>query len=299
MELRHLRYFLAVAEASHFGRAAERLHIVQPALSMQIRALEEELGGPLFIRTSRRVSLTEAGKLLVAEARRTLDQAEHARETVRRALRGQTGRVRVAFAGNAVFSGILMADLRAFREAHPDAELLLREMAPHLQAEAIRTGQLDVGYAPGEVLACDGIVAMRIGAWPFVVAMPTDHPLAARKRITPKSIAPHPLIVYAMGKADEALLAMLQATVGRPLQVAQRVGSTLTVLALVAAGLGIAVVPAPLAELSIPMLVYRPIEGDGPMADLMLLSRADETTGAVIAYRELALHNVVARKGST
>lgn len=295
MELRHLRYFLAVAEEAHFGRAAERLHIVQPALSMQIRALEEELGGPLFTRTSRRVTLTEAGTLLVAEARRTLDQAEHARDTVQRALRGEAGRVRVGFAGNAVFSGKLMSDLRAFRKAHPGAEVVVQEMAPHLQADAIRAGQLDVGYAPGEGPTCDGVEVLRIGSWPFVVAMPEDHPLAARRRLTPKAIASQPLIVFAMGEADDDLLAILQAAMGRPPQVAHRVGSTLTVLALVAAGLGIAVVPVPVAEVRISTLVYRPLDAPGLVADLMLLGREGETTGAVIAFRALARRGIARR----
>ena len=148
MDLRHLRYFLAVAEEGHFGRAAQRLHIVQPALSMQIKALEEELGGPLFVRTSRKVELTDAGRLLQVEAQRTLEQADHARLTVQRSLRGETGHVRVGFAGNAVFSGKLTNDLRAFRRTYPDAELVVNEVAPLQQADAILAGQLDVGYTP-------------------------------------------------------------------------------------------------------------------------------------------------------
>ncbi|EJI6720895.1 LysR family transcriptional regulator, partial [Salmonella enterica] len=148
MELRHLRYFLAVAEEGHFGRAAERLNIVPPALSMQIKALEEELGGPLFMRTSRKVVLTEAGRLLQVEAQRTMDQAENARLAVQRSIRGESGRVRVGFAGNAVFSGKLTKDMRAFRKAYPDAELVAREVAPLLQADAILSGQLDIGYTP-------------------------------------------------------------------------------------------------------------------------------------------------------
>jgi DNA-binding transcriptional LysR family regulator len=102
VDLRHLRYFVAVAEEKHFGRAAQRLHIVQPALSMQIRSLEEEIGGALFVRTSRNVELTQAGSLLLVEARRTLAQAERTKDIVQRSLRGETGTVRVGFAGNAV-----------------------------------------------------------------------------------------------------------------------------------------------------------------------------------------------------
>src|ERR1700722_17537746 len=105
MDLRHLRYFLAVAEEGHFGRAAERLHIVQPALSMQIKALEGELGTPLFTRTSRRVELTQAGALLRVEAERTLAQAARAKAIVQRAARGEVGHLRIAYTGGAAFSG--------------------------------------------------------------------------------------------------------------------------------------------------------------------------------------------------
>lgn len=108
----------------------------------------ESFGGALFTRTSRRVELTEAGQLMLIEAKRTLAQAEHARQAVARALRGETGRVRVGFAGNAIFSGKMTTDLREFHHAYPDVELVIKEMAPQEQAEAILAGQLDVGYAP-------------------------------------------------------------------------------------------------------------------------------------------------------
>lgn len=147
MDLRHLRYFVAVAEEKHFGRAAHRLHIVQPALSMQIRALEEDMGGPLFVRTSRRVELTEAGALLLIEARRTLAQAERAKSVVQRSLRGEIGSVKVGFAGNAVLTGKLADNLRVFHRGYPEAQLQIIEMEPHLQGEAILAGHLDVGIA--------------------------------------------------------------------------------------------------------------------------------------------------------
>ena len=125
MDLRHLRYFLAVAEDGHFGRAAERLHIVQPALSMQIRALETELGATLFERTSRRVLLTEAGTLFRAEAERTLQQAARAKDVAQRAGRGEVGSVRIGFVGNAAAAGKLASDVSSFKLAYPQVDLEL------------------------------------------------------------------------------------------------------------------------------------------------------------------------------
>jgi DNA-binding transcriptional LysR family regulator len=148
MELRHLRYFLKVAEEGHFGRAAQRPHIVQPALSMQVRALEEELGTPLFTRTSRRVELTEAGVLFRVEAERTIRQAARAKDVAQRAARGEVGTVRIGFVGNAAFAGKLAADLRSSRFACPKVELQLSELPPLRQVEAVSLGELDVGYVP-------------------------------------------------------------------------------------------------------------------------------------------------------
>jgi DNA-binding transcriptional LysR family regulator len=289
MDLRHLRYFLALAEEGHFGRAAERLHIVQPALSMQIRALEEELGGALFVRTSRRVELTEAGVLLRDEASRTLELAAHAKETVQRALRGETGRVRVAYAGIAVFSGKLMGDLRAFRAAYPDAELVVQEMAPQLQADAIGAGLLDVGYAPGHgVNKGDDLISVPVGAWRMVVALHRDHPLAARKRLKARMLVGEPLILYAAGEDDESVLAPLRAAMGSEPTIAHRAANTLTVLALAASGLGFAVVPDPLRQVAVPELVFVPLDETSLRADLLLTGRLTETNGAVKAFVALS-----------
>lgn len=289
MELRHLRYFLAVAEEKHFGRAAERLHIVQPALSMQIRALEEELGGPLFVRTSRRVELTEAGSLLLVQARNTLAQAEHAKQTVQRSLRGELGSVRVGFAGNAVFSGKLMRDLRTFHRTYPEVELIVREMAPQLQADAILAGQLDIGYTPDHRKVHDpALVAERIGYWERRVAMSDDHPLAHEPQLTVAMLAAEPLIFYDALDVDEHLFDMLSQILGHPPNIAHRTGSTLSVLALAAAGLGLALVPEPLELVPIPGLVYRVLDEPELAANLMLISRTGETNGAACAFLALA-----------
>lgn len=287
MDLRHLRYFVAVAETGHFGRAAQQLHIVQPALSMQIRALEEEIGGALFIRTSRRVELTEAGALLLIEARRTLAQAERAKTIVQRSLRGEAGQVRVGFAGNAVLAGKLMHDLRELHRRYPAVELQLVEMAPHLQGEAILAGELDVGYAPSIGLTLDPqLSAQIIGVWPMMAAMADTHALAERKRVSLKSIAAQPLITYAAQEGED-IAALLHRQYGFEVRVGHRVASTLSVLALAAAGLGVALVPAPFEKVTIPNLVYRPIVEKDLTADLLLVSRVDETDGAVRAFLAL------------
>ncbi|HCL5250582.1 TPA: LysR family transcriptional regulator [Salmonella enterica] len=289
MDLRHLRYFLAVAQEGHFARAAERLNIVPPALSMQIRALEEELGGPLFVRTSRKVELTEAGRILQIEAQRTLEQAAFARETVQRSIRGETGCVRVGFAGNAVFSGKLTNDLRAFRKAYPDAELVVREVAPLLQADAILAGQLDVGYTPDNRKAHDhALKAEQIGLWHRLVAMADDHPLTVHASLTVRMLADESLIFYDTHGADESLYTTLTAMLGHVPKVAHCTASTLSVLTLAAAGQGLALVPEPLSHVSIPGLVYRSLDTTKLAANLMLLSRQKENNGAVNAFLRMA-----------
>lgn len=291
MDLRHLRYFLAVAEEGHFGRAAQRLHIVQPALSMQIKALEEELGGPLFVRTSRKVELTEAGLLLQTEARRTLEQAEHTRLTVQRSIRGETGHVRVGFAGNAVFSGRLTNDLRAFRRTYPDADLVVSEVAPLLQADAILAGQLDVGYTPDHSKIHDSaLMAEEVGLWHRQVAMADDHPLASQAALTIAMLVEEPLIFYDTHGADEPLYTALTTIMGHAPRIAHCTASTLSVLALAAAGQGLALVPDPLKHVSIPGLVYRPLDASELSANLMLISRRKENN-AVQAFLQIAREN--------
>ncbi|MEX3020888.1 LysR substrate-binding domain-containing protein [Kluyvera sp. STS39-E] len=289
MELRHLRYFLAVAEEEHFGRAAKRLNIVQPALSMQIKALEEELGGALFIRTSRHVELTDAGRLLQTEAQRTLAQVEHTQLAVARSLRGETGRVRVGFAGNAIFSGKMIADLRLFHQSYPDAELVIQEVAPQQQVEAILAGQLDVGYTPqSSHTSTAEIIAQPLGQWDFLLALPEDHVLAKQSTLTIDMLANEPLILYEAHDANERLYLLLQEKLGDNLRVAHRSGSTLSVLAIAATGLGLALIPSPLQQVTIPGLTYRRLDEPTLTANLLLIRRAVEPNMTVAAYLSLA-----------
>ncbi|QND83217.1 LysR family transcriptional regulator [Chromobacterium vaccinii] len=289
MELRHLRYFLAVADEGHFGRAAEKLHIVQPALSAQIRSLEEELGVTLFVRSTRKVELSDAGRILLIEARRMVEQAERAKSVMRRAARGETGVVRIGFVGNAVAAGRLSDDLLAFHAAWPDVAVELHEMAPAAQLEALLAGRLDVGYCPqlGHSLPA-GLQARPAGSWHWEVAMGEQHPLAARRILRAVDLREQPFIVYAADGDDEGQLPMLRRLLGGEPRIAYKVGSTMSVLALAAAGLGLALVPAPVRKMAAPNLVYRRLAERSPLvSELAAISRAGGEWGAAQRYLDM------------
>jgi DNA-binding transcriptional LysR family regulator len=289
MDLRHLRYFLAVADEGHFGRAAERLHIVQPALSMQIRALEEELGAPLFIRTSRRVELTEAGALLRVEAERTVAQAARAKSVVQRAARGEIGTVRIGFTGGAAFAGKLSADLRAFHKSYPDVELDLREMAAGLQPEAILEDRIDIAYCPAHESKFDARLNVdSVGSWPWMIAMVEDHPLAAQTSIHSAALWNESFILLAAHNRDEELLKVLRRALGREPHIAHRVTNAVSVLAMAAAGLGVAMVPGSVGDVRIQNIQYRPLADFDSPAGLVMLSRTGETSRAVGAFAAVA-----------
>jgi DNA-binding transcriptional LysR family regulator len=289
MDLRHLRYFVAVAEEEHFGRAAKRLHIVQPALSMQIRSLEEELGGPLFQRTSRRVVLTEAGSILLADARRLLAQADRVRSDVRRSLKGEIGSVQIGFVGAAVFGGELIEDLRRFRRLYPDVEVHLNEVAPLHQAEALLNGELDVTYGPSDFLPSDSrFRADRVGRWPLFLALADDHPLASKRRISARDLQAERIILAATEKDEEGSMALARAILGHDVRAIESASSTNALFAMAAAGLGVALIPSALSKMAVPGLSVRPLSGASYIANLVRLSRADETSGAVRAYMDCA-----------
>ena len=195
VELRHLRYFLAVAEELHFSRAAERLQIAQPALSQQIRKLETEIGVALFHRTKRTVELSAAGQAMVRPARQALAEAAAAVEAAQRAARGETGHLRIGFIESAAMTFVPEA-VRRFSADHPDVGLSLSELAVDAQVEGLRSGLLDVGILrlPAEPTASS---LPRSPTRGLVVVTPDSHPLAERKRISPRALAGEPLILLA------------------------------------------------------------------------------------------------------
>jgi len=201
MELRHLRYFVAVGEEQHYGRAALRLRVVQPALSRQIQDLEEEVGFKLFERLPRGVKLSPAGKLFLKDARRILQDVNEAAARAARVARGQSGTLRVGFSENASWRGVVPESFRRFREIQPDAELQLQPLPSLEQLEAIRSGRLDAGFVLDMPKADPELERLRVAIQRIELAVPTEHPLTRLKELRLRDLTMHRLSGFQGGQA--------------------------------------------------------------------------------------------------
>ncbi|HEX8034161.1 MAG TPA: LysR family transcriptional regulator [Ktedonobacterales bacterium] len=270
MELRLLRYFVAVAEELHFGRAAARLGLAQPPLSQQIRRLEAELGVVLFRRTQRHVELTDAGEVFLVEARDILERVERAAELAQRAQNGEIGSLRIGFAGSATYHALPVL-VRAYRERYPQVDVTLSEMTTLDQIDALHEGRIHAGFLrlPVSDALLDFIVMRRER---FIVALPESHPLAALERVPLPRLGGEPFILqprhHGWGYYD-AIIAVCHAHGFSPL-VRQEAQELHTIIGLVAAGLGVSLVPASARELRGRGVAYREIEGTPPMTEMAL-----------------------------
>jgi DNA-binding transcriptional LysR family regulator len=257
IELRHLRYFLAVAETLHFGRAAEKLGMAQPPLSQQIRNLERNLGYPLFDRTTRGVRLTRVGQFFVERARSTVAKVADDVEMARRLGSGQEGAITVGFAGSVMFTALPKA-IRRYRRMHPNVELRLREGATGEQMPLLLDGTLDLGFLrDGEER--DGLTLETILREPFVAVLPAHHKLAGKPSISPAELKDQPFVLFArrMGSlAYDRTVACCEAEGFRP-NFVQDAPQWPTVLRLVAAGLGVSLAPACVARITTPGVVFK------------------------------------------
>jgi len=261
MELRHLRYFVGIAEELHFGRAAARLGISQPPLSQQIMALEGELGVQLLERTSRSVALTEAGRLFLREARATLAQADRAITVARRAARGELGELTIGFNASAPFVPVVARAIHDFRIAWPDVHLTLSELAEHELRETLTEHSVEIGFLRSfrQPELAPGLSAHLLLREGLVVAMRPDHPLAAREKLTVRDLHGQSMIFYQRGLTGgftEQLQRLMRAAEVEPI-VAQEVREVSTLFGLVAAGVGITIVARSLRALQAVNLVYR------------------------------------------
>jgi DNA-binding transcriptional LysR family regulator len=288
IDLRSLRQFVAVAEELHFGRAARRLHMTQPPLSLAVQSLERELGAPLFVRSQRVVSLAPAGAALLPAVRRLLQAADDLPRQAQSAAAGLSGRLRLAFVSSIAY-GPLPGWLRSFRAAHADVALELREATLDVQLDAFAAGEVDAGF----VLHAQGAAPPGLAAWtalrePLVMALPDTHAQAAHAVLAFEQVAAEPLVIFPRAIAPslfDAVVGFYRAQGITP-QIAQEAIQMQTIVNLVSASIGVAWVPASLMQLQRPGVVYRPLAGTPLQCDTSLVWRE----GAPPVVRRFVAH---------
>jgi DNA-binding transcriptional LysR family regulator len=287
MELRQLRYFVAVAEELHFARAAERLHISPPSLTQQVQVLERQLGARLFNRTKRSVSLTDAGVEFLESARDTLRQAERTEMIGRRAGRGEIGRVEVGYVTSASCNGLVSRGLEAYREKHPLVDIRLHREETPSQLQALADGRLDVGFLRPPLTYPIGLTGFAMLEHALVVAMPSKHRLRHHDTIRLSMLRNEtfisPTVEVEIGFASYVDAA---AVAGRfSPKVVRRTPDMMSIITMVGAGFGVAIVPQSFRALLIPSVIYRPL-ALRRRAKIVLAFRKSEKSPAVLAFIE-------------
>lgn len=298
MEFRQVAYFVTVAEELHFRHAAERLHIVQPALSQQIARLEAELGVMLLTRTKRNVSLTAAGQAFLKDARVLLELREQAIETARRVGHGQAGSLHAGFIGPAAYS-VLRTVIRAYRTSHPDVGLTLDELSTGEQLDRLSAGTLDVGIVRLPV-SDDRLTIIPLVSEPIIVVLPEEHPLSGRAAVDVADLAEEPFIIVSRSQEPISFdkCVSVCASAGFSPRIAQEAMQVRTIVELVSAGLGVSLAPQSLARLRLPGVVYRPVADQHDiMLETGLAWRSDDTSPTVEAFVRTALDTVGAGRG--
>ena len=304
MDIRHLRYFVAVAEELHFTRAAARLGIRQPPLSLQIKQLEAEIGAPLFRRLSRGVELTEAGRLFLDEARAILSRLDYALVDARRRARGECGRIRMGFAGATYFQPLIPAAIRAYRTRHPDVVLSPEQSNTPALITGLHEGRIDVAFIRPPIEPDARLRVLDLIDEEMVIAVPAGHPLDTGAPLPLAALATEPFILFPReighGLHDSIIAACLAA--GFTPKLGQDAPQISSIIPMVAAGFGVSVVPRSVTQIHADGIVYRPIADAAPRAPISLAWRSDDRSVAVgnfiTAVRKLApLGTPRSRKG--
>ncbi len=289
MELRHLKYFIAVAEELPFARAAGRLHLAQPSLSKQIKQLEQELGFPLFYRTKQRVELLDAGHVFLDEAHRILRQAENAVESARRAHTGQSGRLLIGFSASATLE-VLPKVLRKYLELYPNVTVELSEMTTIRATELVLDSPLSVGLLRSPSLLNKELFSIEtILREPFVVAVPDSHPAAKQDSVRIKTLAGEPFIVPPRQPGwdyADTIFQILRENAVEP-RIVQEARQALAVVSLVAGGLGVALVPASFSNVRLPGVTYRPIKGRSLTTDLAMVWKRNSRASTLRVFLDV------------
>jgi len=296
MELRQLRYFVAVAERLHFGNAARHLQVAQPALSRQIQSLEQDLHVQLLFRNKRRVQITPAGQVFLDRARGILSRAQEAVLAAQRASGGVTGSLRLGFVGYATYD-VLPAVLHAFRGIAPNVELTLSEMTVQMQIEALTEKRIDVGLLRLPVKT-KGLVFRVVSREPLLAALPHTHRLVSASVLRLSALAGEPFVLY----PDQPRPSWTEFVVGLCQQagfypdVVQRTVEMQTTLSLVAAGIGISIVPGCVGNIQRKDVVFRRLIGTREKTELFVAHRERDPSPVVQSFVKVLRKTVEVRK---
>lgn len=272
IELRHLRYFIAVAEELHFGHAAARLNISQPPLSQQIQILEQQIGARLLARTNRSVSLTPAGRQFLADSRQILSQVDDAVGRAARLHQGETGDLRIGFTSSAPFISAVSDTLSSFRQRYPDVHIQTREINTREQIAPLNEGNLDLGLMRNTLLP-DTLAWKVILREPLLAMIHRDHPLAAKAGVSLAELAREPFVFFdphvGTGLYDD-ILGLLRRYKLTP-SITQEVGEAMTIIGLVAAGLGVSILPASFRRVQLNEMRWVPILEANAVSEMWLV----------------------------
>jgi DNA-binding transcriptional LysR family regulator len=285
MELRHLRYFLAVAEELHFGRAAARVHIAQPPLSKQIQQLEKEIGIQLFNRTRRSVQLTDAGKVFQREAYKIFESLEKGTLKAKLASRGEAGWLSIGFIGSSTYE-VLPSVLRKFRQKYPEVELVLQEIQSSEQNQALQERRIHVSFARFPKME-QGLVFETIYKEHLVVALPESHSLNKKKSLKLSDLADQPFILFPhQPSAHAENTIQVFSNAGLPPRIVQTVEEMHTALGLVAAGIGVTLVPSSMKKTQRKGIVYLNLVGPTPVLEMKMGYRENEASPVLSRFIE-------------
>jgi len=287
MDFRQFRYFVAAAEELHFARAAEKLGIAQPALSQQIKALEEQLGTRLFLRTKRRVELTETGSAFLQEVQTTLAQAEKAVRVARNMARGEAGQIDIGLVGSVMYESRFTHQLKAYSKEHPGVRISLHEMPILTQIDAVRSQHLDIAIVRDPIpdTALTDVEHFVLSTQRLVVALPDEHPLSARSAVKLIDLENDAFLAF----TDPSGVGMGQALLdecrnaGFEPRITQKVSEIATLISLVAAGFGVSLVAEIVSHLRLPGVCYQPLEGSEAPSNLIVVHRRFERSATVRA----------------
>jgi DNA-binding transcriptional LysR family regulator len=285
MDFRQFRYFVTAADELHFARAAERLGIAQPALSQQIKVLENQLGAKLFLRAKRRVELTETGAAFLQEARATLDQAEKAIRVAQGIARCEAGSIDIGIVGSVMFEPLFPHVLKAYRKTHPGVQLSLHEMPILEQIEGLGTRRLDIAIIREPLLPDipQELDCFTLSSQRLVAVLPDEHPLADSESVALSALASDEFLAFLDPEGvglGQTLLDLCHSAGFEP-KITQRVADITTLVSLVAAGFGVSLVADVVSHLRLPGVCYRPLSNCDERSKLMVIQRRFERSTTV------------------